>query len=293
MSEIGFVLLTHSNPGQIARLVTRLSALYDRPPIALHHDFGRCQLDVSGFRNVFVVSPHLRTKWAHISLVHATLEGMKLLYQRSDPEWFVLLSGCDYPVKKPEMVLQDLRGSRYDAVIESRLIDPQNLRDEWVRECCDRYIYKTYWVPWLKGRHLDRRKIRISNRQVLSRITPFSERFHCFGGAHWFTARREVVRYTLSWTEANPWLLRHFANRVIPEEAYFQTVVANGPAFRLAEGEKAEAYRYIDWTGCISHPRWLELDDVPAILASAAHFARKFRPDSPPLDELDRTLGLG
>ena len=48
MPPIGFVVLTHSNPPQITRLIRCLNALYSSPPIVLHHDFSQC-------RCVFVV----------------------------------------------------------------------------------------------------------------------------------------------------------------------------------------------------------------------------------------------
>ena len=49
--------------------------------------------------------------------------------------------------------------------------------------------------------------------------------------------------------------------------------------------------RYVASQG--RHPKWLDVSDVPKILASGALFARKFRPDGVAQEFIDRTvLGL-
>jgi hypothetical protein len=40
-----------------------------------------------------------------------------------------------------------------------------------------------------------------------------------------------------------------------------------------------------------SHPQELGLNDLPEIISSKAHFARKFAPGSPVLNEIDKLLG--
>ena len=39
-----------------------------------------------------------------------------------------------------------------------------------------------------------------------------------------------------------------------------------------------------------SHPKVLGVDDLPAIISSKAHFARKFAPDALVLDAIDKML---
>jgi len=49
-------------------------------------------------------------------------------------------------------------------------------------------------------------------------------------------------------------------------------------------------WRLTDWMGGGAHPKILELSDLPAILQSEDFFARKFAPNSPLIDAIDRTL---
>src|SRR6266536_3434463 len=96
-TSIGFVILSHSDPPQLKRLVGALIRTYDDPGIVVHHDFGQCGLSSDDFpQEVTFVQPYLRTQWAHISVVHAFLVALRELYNRHRPDWFILLSGSDY-----------------------------------------------------------------------------------------------------------------------------------------------------------------------------------------------------
>ena len=76
MTAIGFVLLTHSDPGQALTLAQVLSDLYGNPPIVCHHDFSQCPLDKSQFpANVRFVEPHFSTFWGCFSIVTGGASG--------------------------------------------------------------------------------------------------------------------------------------------------------------------------------------------------------------------------
>jgi hypothetical protein len=82
--------------------------------------------------------------------------------------------------------------------------------------------------------------------------------------------------------------VEYYRARPNSEESLFQTALCNHPDLQICKDHK----RYEIWSGK-SHPNWLELSDVPKILASGAHFARKFRPDGVVQGVLDETvLGL-
>jgi hypothetical protein len=72
----------------------------------------------------------------------------------------------------------------------------------------------------------------------------------------------------------------------VPEECYYHSILANEPEIKITRATK----RYAEWLGGGSHPQNLGMSDLPALLSSGAHFARKFVEGSPVLDELDRLL---
>lgn len=89
-------------------------------------------------------------------------------------------------------------------------------------------------------------------------------------------------------------LIRYYSDKEVPEESIYQTVLCNAPGLRLCNGNK----RYADWRlgGTIPHPTHLGLEDLPKMLESGHHFARKFSMHGTGgrvLDELDRMHARG
>ena len=80
--KIGFVLLTHTGSGQADRLVMRLNAMFNLPPIVWHHDFSKSERDTGHLpQNVVFVRPHLRTEWAQFSVVEGAIRALRQMYR--------------------------------------------------------------------------------------------------------------------------------------------------------------------------------------------------------------------
>lgn len=292
---IGFALLTHAHPSQVARLVDRLRHLYGRSvPIAIHHDQRQCSLDPALVEGARLVQPSLSTAWGTWSLVEATLAAVRLLHSADPPDFTVLLSGADYPCAPAERVLGDLVSGGADAYTRAHPVRPWR-RDRTARpgplgfganegapnqEIC----YRRYYSTTLRWRGL---RYRIRSPLLAPLLAPFSARFRAFAGEQWWTLSRKAVDALLDFPARAPRLVRWFAERPIPDEAFVQTVVANAEGVRVA----FRNFRYLHWTDTPG-PRLLRSDDVPRIAQSGAHFARKFAPDDPALDLLDELLGL-
>jgi hypothetical protein len=299
MSTIGFVILSHSNPEQILQLTRRIESMFPGAKISCAHDFGQAPLDPGCHPTVVsFVRPHVSTQWAHISVVHAAMRALRELYEKEDPNWFVLLSGSDYPVVSADSILSELKTGRYDAYLDFREVIPRfslpgeaTLHGfggpEWVRLAYDRYVMKVVNYPSVSKRLRPKwRKVFLRHPWLVRPFHPFSSKLRCFGGDHWFTANRRVARALLDEYENGERLIRHFSERIVPEEAFYQTVICNQPDLRVYPDNK----RYADWSQGGSHPKFLDIGDLPAIAASGAHFARKFRPGSPVLTLLDRVI---
>jgi len=282
MSQIGFVIITHTAPEQIARLIRALNQVYSDPPIVLHHDFDQSALAFALPANVQVVRPHIPTRWCGYSVVEATVAGLALLYTSGEkPDWFALLSGACYPTKSADVVISELEDGGFDAYIDHQHIDPSHLDNEFQREWYRRYYSLKFGLP-----KLDRRTIPPLLAEFISPYAKNNTR--CYAGSEWFTANRTVAEYVLESGGKYAWLARHLRGRHCPDETYFQTVICNAPDFRLSK----DNHRFIDWSEGAAHPKVLEMNDLPSILKSSAHFARKFAPDSAVLDSLDAHLGI-
>jgi len=268
--------------------------------ISCAHDFGQTPLDPGCYPTfVSFVRPHVSTRWGHISLVHAAMRALRELYEKEDPDWFVLMSGSDYPVVTADTILSELKTGRYDAYLDFREVTQRFSRPggvplthgfgrpSWVPLAYDRYVTKVVNYPSVTKRLRPTwRKLFIRHPWLAWPFHPFRRNLRCFGGYHWFTANRRVARVLLDEYENGKRLIKHFSERILPEEAFYQTVICNQPDLRVSGDNK----RYADWSLRGAHPKFLDFGDLPAIAASRAHFARKFRPGSSVLTLLDRLI---
>ncbi len=284
---IGFVIVTYNRPEQTLLLCERLNAMFGEPPIAIHHDFSQSPLEKELFtRNVHFVERWRRTGWGSITVVDAQLSALRLLYATGDPDWFVPLSTFDYPIKTADQMLHALSSTRYDGFLDSRRIKDPGTKfvHERLGELSFRhpryqqFAFNRYVaIPMLSPRmavRLDTPVERwvLRSPALTERLTPFHGSFYCYGGDSWFTANRRIAEFLLDETPVWRSLHRHYASRSVPEESFYHTLLGNAEGFKISP----DNLRYTDWRGCYAHPRTLGLEDIPRLLESSAHFARKF-----------------
>lgn len=304
----GFVILSHKSPGQLLRLCETLNHLHDTPPIACHHDFSQAELDQKLFpSNVHFVENWVTTGWGKWSLVEATLRGLRLLYSVADPDYFILLSGADYPIAKASAILEDLEQSGADAFIDAFPVEeslagnvpqgspllahhrePYNLKLER-----NRYIRAQLKIPIIRLRppqhsSTQERYPRLGRYTMTlpmdSLSSPFDDDYKCYAGSQWFSANRKVARKILNPNSRDLKLQRYYRSRVNSDESYFQTVICNDNSLSYWD----KSFRYLIWHG--AHPIDLGVDQFQDIAESGLHFARKFNPEDPVLDMIDEHL---
>jgi Core-2/I-Branching enzyme len=294
-TSIGFILLTHAKPLQIYRLINKLNNMFNYPMIVCHHDFSKSDLSVDNLpKNVLLVHPHLQTKWAGFALVEATVKALRLMYQSpSAPDWVVLLSETDYPIKTSKQILDELGSSQYDAYIQHERITYKTYRYDtrksilWQKNSYQRYCTKSFYFHYLKKYCAQLNlEIRLEHPLLTKAFVPFSNKLACFSGSQWFCANRKAAEYIIDFHSKTNAITLHYRKLKYADESYFQTILANASHLRLQNDRR----RYIDWSDGDSHPKTLLTEDLPNLLASSAYFARKFDIDidSDIIDELDR-----
>jgi hypothetical protein len=127
--------------------------------------------------------------------------------------------------------------------------------------------------------------LHITNPMLLQPFHPFSDVFHCYAGSQWFVSNAKAAAVLLA--PETDRLLKYFSGRFPPDEAVCPTILGNAPQLRI----KGESKHYIRWEEG-HHPRLLSECDLPEMLASRAHFARKFSHKSRVLDILDEHIGI-
>jgi len=288
-APLGFILLTHGGPRQSLRLMDRLNAMFNFPPIVWHHDFSKCALPETKFPpNVSFVRPHVKTNWTEFSVVQAELRAMAQMYERPDaPERFVLLSGADYPIKPARQIIADLQAGDFDGHLDFRRISEEDQSTPHLTTLYRRHICFNF-PPAPLFRWMNRRWPMFTRpyRGPFKRLLPFSRELECYAGSQWFVGSRRVAEYILEFHRTKPKLARFYRWTMFPDESYFHTIVMNAES-RLKINNNN--WRYLDWSECEIHPKTLKMEDLPKLLASPHHFARKFNleVDAEIFDRLD------
>ena len=298
---IGFVIVTFSQPTQLLHLCRRLGEMFGDPPIAVHHDFSQCDLDVTQFPScVSFVRRWVRTGWGSMSVVDAQLAAMRLLCEKANPEWCTNLSGSDYPIQTRERILEDLHRTNVDAFFNLRAVEDRGERfvnaglgelafdhPRYSQSAFNRYVAIQLLSPKLAHKLKQPCEAWVlRSKYLIRRLTPFGVSLRCFGGDGWFTANRRVMRMFMEQTPLWQQLYEHYKTRSLPEESFFHTLLGNSPGYQLSDNN----LRYADWRGCYAHPRVLGRKDFPRLLSSSKHFARKFPFDPLLLAELDTAV---
>jgi hypothetical protein len=275
---IAYFLLVHRYPEQFKRL---FKAIYDpRNQYLVHVDKSSgVELDtnirefLSGYRNAAVLKGK-KALWGGYSLVDAELRGMAELL-KMDPNWeyFINLSGQDFPLKTQRQIIRFLtanRGTEFIKAADQRLTRPDTMSRvrKYAVELNDRILRTILSRPFLKG------------------ATPYI-------GNQWMIVSRRFCNFVCHAPQASRYKA-FYKNTFIADEGFFQTVMMNteehGPVVQ-------DDMRAIDWVpdGDIKlRPRTFQRDDAPMLIASPAFFARKFDEtvDTAIFTELEQHLAM-
>jgi len=278
--RLGYVVLAHRAPAQVARLLHRLHPA--ATAIAVHVDrrappsvLRELRARTAGLERVGFVRRHA-TPWGGFGLVRATLEGVGwLLARRPAPDHVFLLSGQDYPVRPPAPVAAALAAAAPGGSAMEWWPVPGN--PGWVAEAGGLDRVELRWV------HVRGRPRPLPGRRVLP------PGMRVFGGSQWWglpAACLCEVRAAVARRDPAVRLLRRVR---IPDELLFQTLLVPSPRGPTIANAQTS---YAEWDPATRHPRVLGRDALPALRATAAPFARKFdlEVDAEVLDRIDAEL---
>ena len=299
--RIAFGVLSSKQSEQFIDEIARAVAPH---PVFVHHDFSKVPVLRPLQPNVTVLRDPVPTAWGDWSLVAATMRLMERALEDRDVTHFQLLSESCLPVRPLAEFENHLRHEQPDFMIDMRPLDePQSLLSHgW------RYLSEPGWLrraarlatvcAWQRAGHAQVNNINLQlagmaegplarvrqwvGYQVLMAIAwRHRKRLRCLGGqrlaigSQWFGASRRGVDWLLRARDALPRLTRHFERSHIPDEAYLHTLVSCAQAAALPLVVRPGNHA-LYWDGCGTGPDALAAADLPRVLASGRHFARKF-----------------
>lgn len=311
-----YVVLSHRNPEQVARLVRRILELSPGAAVLVRHDARTSPAPVVDAPRVRVESHTDTPDWGSWDLLRASLDALRRAAQLFDPELLVLVSGQDYPCRQLSRWEQEITAAGGGWVCA--YLHPLHYRPRWGRgygagdDTLTRYLYR--WHPLPGGRWLHRSGSRSAAalRWVLVRLghylepvvavrtvtrgrgyhvglralrTPFDQAAPCQMGSQWLATDRRGLDEVEQALATDRLLRRTYRRSVIPDESCMQTVLA-----RSRPPLPGLAVSHVVWEADLDAPRTLTLADLDGVLASGAAFCRKVEPGASDTltDELDR-----
>jgi hypothetical protein len=316
MTRVCYYLQTHTRPAQVTRLVELIKASSPDSVVLISHDASRPPLD--GARLTAMPGVHVFTEhggygdFSHLDRYFAAIDW--LAEHGIEYDWLENISGQDYPLRPIAEIERTLATGDVDGYLYYAPVfpdqTPPGADPGSVRPLCApfdaamRYRYRHWWLGkptpakqrWLRPvmaanlvQPLVRVNLAFSTVGVRRRETVFGHEFVCYGGWFFCTLSAACARYARDFARDNPDVIGWFRGVLGPEEVFLQTVLVNSGKFTFEPDSK----RYIDMSQSRNnHSKVLGVADLDAMLASGAHWARKFDPehDAAVLDLLDARI---
>lgn len=285
---VAYVVLSHRNPPQVLRLVRGL-AEGPSAKVLVRHDGRRSPLERASIEAVGgeALDDEIRVEWGRWSQLELILSCLHEARRRHDPDWTLVLSGQDDPLRPMADIEDDLDRSGLDARIGAmREVESRRpaTGDEFFLRCRYRHLARPRAMPDLP------RRLRplVYARELppligVRRLAPAPLRF--FSSADWLTLGRRALDAVLAAT-GDRRLMHHFRGVAVPSESFFASVLLADASLAIDHDHR----RFASFPGHgRPHPDTLTSADLDRILASGADFARKFDAelDSEVLDRLD------
>ncbi len=304
-ARFAYLLLTHRDAAHVEDLVERVLTLSPGGHVVIHHDAGSStSLPYGGGGPERVhFSERRRILWGDWSIVERTLQMMRDAIRLVDADWFVIISGEHRPITDLGQWERATAASGADALVQAdalaprlRFGPPHGRADEDAQMFLARCIHR--WVAMDQPRH-DVAHQAIGGLWKLSRwVQPLAAIEYSHRRRTWFlgTPRRRgpLAGWTFykgtQWIAFNrraaetvigtdPAVTAWFSHGHIADETYLQTVLYHEPGLDVRNAVVTYVPEMVKPPqGSVA--RWMVLDDedMPAVWASGAAFARKVDP---------------
>lgn len=264
MMKICYIILAHERLKYVKRLIAMLSG--NDTSFVIHID-KKCQEDISilsDLEGTTLVDNRVDVKWGDISQVDATISASRAALA-TKAEYFILLSGSDYPVKTPGYIRQYLSQDPRNHIGGVPL--PSNqcnwLQHGYRRIGCYALRLNSKNIATIEPRKLDIQNLRQLAKVVirwkhllkaLRILTHYPKRPPCpkltpHGGEYWWRLNRESLERCIAYLDQNPdfhsWLL----DSANPDELCFNTL-----AYNLCDNNDGNILTHISWNATSSMP---------------------------------------
>lgn len=296
MNKIAYLILAHADAQHLNRLINVLEGNCD---IYIHID---SKSDIEEFKQIvstkkaFFIEDRTIVSWAGISQIDATLKLIKAALDTGNKySHLVLLSGSDYPIKKPEYITSFFNQQPEREFI--RFIDMRESPEHYMKQIKHKWFNQPFFQ--IKNKYIqffDKviRKIadllHFHNTWDENAIIPYY-------GSNWWALTPSCCELILEYLNKNKdyYLINKYT--FAPDEHFFHTLIGNTVYKDKSDGLQAfegrGTYRLANYH--LIHPslsKWYDLTDWDEISSSDKLFLRKVNSkiSKELLDKIDKVL---
>lgn len=273
--RIAYLILAHKNPDQVKRLVNLLNG-----DVYIHID-SKCDIKKFYISNekINYINKRISINWGGFSMVQATLRLINDARKSCNYDYYVLLSGDDYPIRNLNEFELFLDKHKKHSFIEYDKFEPkwQHLKERYTKY---KISESTHIVSKILQKILN---IFVNNRAMFRNMQAYK-------GAQWWCLNSDSINYILRYISDNKGVIRYFKHTYIPDEMFFQVILLNS---HLKNRINNNNLRYILLKD--RHPEILTINNLNDLINTKnKFFARKFdiEVDSEVLDLLDNRMDL-
>lgn len=293
--KIAYLILAHKNPEQLSCLINQIKT--DDVYFFIHIDIKSRIEDFQNETNkteanIKYISNRKNGQWGDFGIVQATLNLINEAASTSFFDYYILLSGMDFPIKKNSDIINFLNANNGKSFISYSKM-PLNELNYGGLDRVTGYSYtinkkRQTFVPFrlkpkfnFKGHVLNILLGLVSLPK--GRRKPPKEIKCFYYGSQWWMLHKTTINYILEFLGKNPDYLAFHNHTLIPDEIFFQTILLNHSNHNEL-GLINNNYRYMCWQPSSDHPKILGMEDSDSLLNTPDLFARKFEFESAVLE---------
>jgi hypothetical protein len=237
-----YVIMAHANAPQVLHLVRRIKDMSPSADVLIRHFVpGLIDPEEARAAGAERFRSDLEIVWGDWTMTRAAIEALGQAYDRSDAQYFVLLSGQDYPVRNLADWEQQITEANVDALVDCFPPNPEDWQYSW------RMVTPPAWIPRLAWRILMaawRRIAWVFRKMVLFYEGDRDPRYY-FGlrrirplpvpvtkAGLWITLSRGALAEMLERDRTDHRLRESFRKVRISDESYLATLATTSPTIR-------------------------------------------------------------
>jgi len=243
--KIAYLIFAYRNPRLIQKTIERLTC--EDSSFFIHID-RKCDIRQFEFlrdKNVFFTENRIVVYWAEFSGVEAILLLIRnALAAPRRYDYFVLLSGSEYPLRSRRYIhnfLEANRGLEFITMAKMPAPGKPLSRINTLRFPSTRPVHRVIFRVLAKLGLAQR-----DYRRYFGTLEPYS-------GITWWALTREACQYLLEFKARDRTLTDFFTNCFAPEETFFHTILGNSPF----KSRIRRSLLYEDWSAKGAHPAML------------------------------------